>query len=118
MLQAYASLYAANQGDFPTQTRENTYAERLELTHLVHPELLDYLYRNWSTIPRFQQTRGVLRLMASVIHSLWMDEDRSLMIMPGTIPLDDPAVRSEFTKFLGAAWNNIIESEIDGENRG
>ena len=116
VVQAYAGLYANTTADFPSQAREKAYVERLTRTYPIHPELFDYLYRNWSTIPRFQQTRGVLRLMASVIHSLWVDEDRSLMIMPGTVPLDDPTVRSEFTKFLGTGWNNIIEAEIDGEN--
>ena len=116
VVQAYAGLYASSAADFPSHTRDKAYVERLTRTYPVHPDLFDYLYRNWSTIPRFQQTRGVLRLMASVIHSLWIDEDRSLMIMPGSVPLDDPMVRTEFTKFLGTAWNNIIESEIDGEN--
>ncbi len=116
VVRAYSGIYNANAADFPARAREKEYSERMTRTYPIHPELFDYLYRNWSTIPRFQQTRGVLRLMASVIHSLWVDEDRSLMIMPGNVPLDDPTVRSEFTKFLGTAWNNIIEAEIDGEN--
>ncbi len=41
----------------------------------------------------FQRTRGVLRLMATVIHELWMANDASAMILPGSIPLDIPSVK-------------------------
>ena len=49
---------------------------------------------------RFQRTRGVLRLMAAVIHELWMANDASAMIMPGSLPLDMPNVRDELVRHL------------------
>jgi len=53
--------------------------------------------------------------MAAVIHSLWENGDTGLVILPGMVPLDDSIVRSEFTKFLGTSWGNIIDTEIDGQ---
>jgi hypothetical protein len=44
--------------------------------------------------------RGVLRLMAKVIYSLWSRDDHNLLIMPASVPIDDPGVVSELTKFL------------------
>ena len=44
--------------------------------------------------------RGVLRLMASVIHTLWEKGDRSPLILPSMIPIDDPRVQSELTRYL------------------
>jgi hypothetical protein len=41
---------------------------------------------------KFQRTRGVLRLMAAVIHSLWEKGDRNPLILPSTIPIDDARV--------------------------
>ena len=41
----------------------------------IHPEIFDRLYTDWSTLLKFQRTRGVLRLMAAVIHSLWEKND-------------------------------------------
>ena len=31
-----------------------------------HPELIAVLYERWGTIPEFQRTRGVLRLLADI----------------------------------------------------
>ena len=59
----------------------------------IHPEVFDRLYGDWSTLAKFQRTRGVLRLMASVIHSLWEKGDRSPMILPSNIPIADPRVQ-------------------------
>jgi len=41
------------------------------------------LYEQWTTIQGFQRTRGVLKLMAKVIHRLWQDNDKDIMILPG-----------------------------------
>lgn len=114
-VRAYQELYKNTPDHFPQSMREAEYIRRIEATYPIHPDLFDALYRTWSTIPNFQQTRGVLRLMAAVIHSLWVNQDAGLMIMPGMVPLDDSLVRTEFTKFLETAWSNIIDSEIDGQ---
>jgi hypothetical protein len=116
VIRGYRELYKNNSQHFPMRTQEEEYVRKLERTYPLHPSLFEHLYSAWSTIPRFQHTRGVLRLIAATIHSLWVNQDSSVMIMPGTVPLDDPNVRSEFTKFLGTTWNNIIDAEIDGEN--
>ena len=73
-----------------------------------------WLYQDWSTLERFQRTRGVLRLMAAVIHNLWERQDKSLLIMPGTVPLDSPPVRYEMTRYLPEGWGAIIDTDIDG----
>jgi hypothetical protein len=42
----------------------------------------------------------VLRLRAAVIHALWERQDGSLLIMPAAVPIDDPHVRFELTRYL------------------
>ena len=39
-------------------------ASGIKAAYPIHPELFDRLYEDWSTLERFQRTRGVLRLMA------------------------------------------------------
>ena len=82
----------------------------------IHPEIFDRLYGDWATLERFQRTRGVLRLMAAVIHELWMANDSSPMIMPGSIPLNVPNVRDELVRHLPDTWNSIIDREVDGKD--
>ena len=73
-------------------------------------------FYGWSTLIRFQRTRGVLRLMAAVIHSLWMNNDKNPLILPATIPIDDSRVRDELTRYLPDTWKPIIERDVDGPN--
>ena len=89
----FSALYRENPTDFPLEVREVEYRNRLLACYPIHPEVFDRLYEDWATLERFQRTRGVLRLMAAVIHELWMGSDAGLLIMPGSLPLDVSAVR-------------------------
>jgi hypothetical protein len=115
---AFSAMYNENNSDFPIEAKEVVYKERMASCYPIHPEVFDRLYSDWSTLERFQRTRGVLRLMASVVHELWIHDDRSLMIMPGSIPLDAPNVRDELTRHLDETWNSIVDKEVDGKNSG
>ena len=114
VVRAYHNLYMDNVGDFPSETRERDYARRMDAAYPIHPELFDRLYQDWSTLERFQRTRGVLRLMASVISVLWDRDDRSLMIMPGVVPMDSAKVVPELTRYLTDQWKPIIDTDVDG----
>jgi hypothetical protein len=48
------------------------------------PPVTNFLLRV-STLVKFQRTRGVLRLMAAVIHSLWEKGDKNPPILPANI---------------------------------
>ena len=65
---------------------------------------------------KFQRTRGVLRLMAAVIHSLWEKGDRNPLILPANVSIDDPRVQSELTRYLSDNWVPVIEKDVDGPN--
>jgi len=111
----FSQMYNENQSDFPLEAREVEYRDRMVSCYPIHPEVFDRLYEDWATLERFQRTRGVLRLMAAVIHELWMGNDASLMIMPGSIPLDVPNVRDELTRHLSEGWNALVDREVDGK---
>lgn len=113
--QAFSRLYQENSSDFPTNAKEVDYYERLRSCYPIHPEIFDRLYEDWATIERFQKTRGVLRLMAAVVHNLWMNQDGGLLIMPGSISLDVSNIRDELTRHVGDNWNAIVDHEVDGK---
>lgn len=112
----FSQMYSENLSDFPREAKELEYKERMISCYPIHPEVFDRLYEDWATLERFQRTRGVLRLIAAVIHELWMGNDASLMIMPGSIPLDVPNVRDELTRHLSDGWNALVDREVDGRN--
>lgn len=112
----FAEMYNDNPDDFPVEAKEVEYRNRLEACYPIHPEVFDRLYEDWATLERFQRTRGVLRLMAAVIHELWMGNDQSLLILPASLPLDVPNVRDELTRHIPDNWNAILEREVDGKH--
>ncbi len=111
----FSAMYRENTSDFPLETKELEYKNRLVSCYPIHPEVFDRLYDDWATLERFQRTRGVLRLMAAVIHELWMGNDAGLLIMPGSLPLDVPNVRDELTRHLPEGWNPLVDKEVDGK---
>lgn len=113
---AFAEFYQKEQQEFPPECHSPDYEKRIKAAYPIHPEVFDRLYTDWSTLLKFQRTRGVLRLMAAVIHSLWENGDKNPLIMPSTIPIDDPRVQSELTRYLSDNWAPIIEKDIDGPN--
>lgn len=113
---AFSRMYSDNQNDFPIDSKELDYKNRMISCYPIHPEIFDRLYGEWATMERFQRTRGVLRLMAAVIHNLWMAGDAGAMIMPGSLPLDISTVKDELVRYLPENWNAIIDSEVDGKN--
>jgi hypothetical protein len=113
---AFVDLYGSQQQEFPSECREADYERRIKMAYPIHPELFDRLYNDWSTLDKFQRTRGVLRLMAAVIHSLWERQDSSVLIMPGHVPVDDQIVQFELTRYLEDQWVPVIEKDVDGSN--
>ena len=116
VVKAFGQLYRTQKAEFPSGCSEGDYERRLTAAYPIHPELFDRLYGEWSTLDKFQRTRGVLRLMAAVVHELWERNDSSLLVMPATIPIDAPPVSSELTRYLEEGWTPVIESDIDGPN--
>jgi predicted AAA+ superfamily ATPase len=112
---AYVEYYRANKDYFPTEAQSIDYEERLKKAYPIHPELFDRLYTDWGTSPRFQRTRGVLRLMASVIHHLWKGGHNQALILPSDIAISDEDVQSELTRNLTENWRSVIEKDIDGD---
>jgi predicted AAA+ superfamily ATPase len=112
---AYADFYSANAGDFPPDTQDSHYFERMKHAYPIHPEVFDRLYEDWSSLDNFQRTRGILKFMAKVIHRLWTDGNNDLMIQPGSLPLYDSDTRNEAIYYLPQGWDPVLERDIDGE---
>ena len=111
----FVQFYAEHRGEFPRECGEVAYEERIKAAYPIHPELFDRLYEDWSTLERFQRTRGVLRLMSAVVHALWAAGDAAPLIMSGSVPLDVPTVAREILQYLPDAWAPIVDADVDGE---
>ncbi|MCP4656470.1 MAG: ATP-binding protein, partial [bacterium] len=111
---AFADLYRTQHQEFPPECRDADYEKRIKAAYPIHPEVFDRLYSDWSTLVKFQRTRGVLRLMAAVSHSLWEKGDKNPLILPANVSIDDPRVEFELTRYLSENWVPVIEKDVDG----
>jgi predicted AAA+ superfamily ATPase len=111
---AFADFYRTQHQEFPPECRDTDYEKRITAAYPIHPEIFDRLYTDWSTLVKFQRTRGVLRLMAAVIHTLWEKGDRNPLILPANVSIDDPRVQFELTRYLSDNWVPVIEKDVDG----
>ena len=114
IINAFSEMYRTGHGEFPQGCGEADYRRRMEAAFPIHPELFERLYNDWGSLDKFQRTRGVLRLMASVIHALWERNDSGLVIGPASIPIDHRAVQSELTRYLDPGWSAVIAKDVDG----
>jgi predicted AAA+ superfamily ATPase len=115
VVKAFSDSYCEGGAQFPSECGESDYRKLLETAYPIHPEFFARLNDDWGGLDKFQRTRGVLRLMASVINALW-EGDKSLMIMPCSLPLDEPSVLSKLLDYLPRPWDSIISADIDDED--
>ena len=88
-------------GDFPIDNA----TERFRATYPFHPAVISVFERKWRTLPKFQQTRGILRLLA-----LWISINfrkgnegnyKDALIDLGSAPLENVSFRTAMFEQLG-----------------
>ena len=101
-IKQYIKMYAEDKDNFPDYSFDSNFLKlNFEKSYPIHPELFDQLYEKWSSTDKFQRTRGILRLMAQVVHELWIGNDNLALIMPCSIPLNSQKrIQPELTKYL------------------
>ena len=112
--EAFSRMYANSRRDYPQEVSEPRYLERMKACYPIHPEIFDRLYSDWSSVPGFQRTRGVLRMMANCISRLYLRGEVSPLILPANLTLDDPALANEFLPLLDGEWRPVL-TEVDSD---
>lgn len=79
--------------------------DRFAACYPFHPAVLSVFERKWQSLPRFQRTRGVLRLLALWVAHNYQEEHRRAtnepLITLGLAPLDNPTFRDALFEQLG-----------------
>jgi predicted AAA+ superfamily ATPase len=109
-------FYRDKSTSFPQHASEAPYLERLRECYPIHPELFEKLYNEWGAIEQFQRTRGVLRLMAAVVHVFWASGDTLPLIVPGLLPLEDATIVGDLVRYLGEPWRSVLNRDVVGQN--
>lgn len=116
--QEYADWAIAHAGEL-TDVDASTIKERFERAYPFHPAVLSVFERKWQSLPRFQRTRGILRLLALWVANSFQEEHRKAskdpLIMLGTAPLHDQFFRTAMFEQLGENKLEVpVVTDIDG----
>ncbi|WP_315701866.1 MULTISPECIES: ATP-binding protein [unclassified Bradyrhizobium] len=116
----YAGWVQSHRTQVPTWFPVDGANDAFAATYPFHPTLLSVFERKWQALPRFQQTRGVLRLLALwVAHAYqagFKGAHKDPLIGMGTAPLDDPLFRSAiFEQLGGAKLEGAVTTDICGK---
>ena len=85
-----------------------------------HPSVLSVFERKWQSLPRFQRTRGVLRLLALWVSWAYRDEHQKASSEPlitlGSAPFDDQTFRDAVFEQLGTDQLSVpVTTDIAGK---
>ena len=101
----YANWVVEHRQQLPSQFNVDTAREAFAAAYPFHPAVVSVFERKWQALPRFQQTRGVLRLLALWVSRAYQQgfkgAHKDALIGLGTAPLDDAMFRSAVFEQLG-----------------
>ena len=88
------------------------YEERFKKSYPFTPDVIDTLYNKWGSFKSFQRTRGVLRLLALVIHSLRNSTKQYVTL--ADFDLTDTTLRQMLMSYTGHQTNSVLRNDITG----
>lgn len=108
---AYAQWITNHRQSLPPTFPLDEARDAFASTYPFHPQVFSVFERKWQSLPRFQQTRGVLRLLAHWVTRAYRDGYtgvyRDPLIDLGTAPIDDPLFRA-------AVFGQLGEDKLEG----
>jgi hypothetical protein len=115
----YAQWCVDHRQQIPGWFATDEAQKQFENTYPFHPSVLSVFERKWRGIPKFQQTRGILRLLALWVSRAYKEgydgAHRDALITLGTAPLDDSTFRSACFEQLGERnLETAITTDIAG----
>ena len=115
----YMEQYRRMKSELPAEATQAKYRDLLRKSYPFHPSLMDVFHKRWASHSDFQRTRGVLRLLGSIVSDLW-SRQRSL---PGTNGLIHPsdvnfanldALTGQMKKLYGNGYDAVLPADVVG----
>jgi hypothetical protein len=117
----YEGLYQSLALELPSFAPKSEYRERISKAYPFHPSLIEVFHKHWASHHDFQRTRGVLRLLASVVSDLWQRQnslvgDVSLIHTSDVNLANLDALTSQIKKLWGNGYDAVIPADISGKS--
>ncbi len=118
----YAGWIQENRQQLPNWFPVDNPQEAFAASYPFHPMVLSVFERKWQALPRFQRTRGILRLLALWVSNAYVNDHarayREPMISLGSAPLEDPMFRAAMFEQLGSdeRLEAVVTTDICGKS--
>ena len=115
----YLQMYQELSTELPANATKSEYKQKIIKSYPFHPELIDIFKVRWASHHDFQRTRGVLRLMASIVSDLWKRQNSlpgsNLLIHSGDINLSNlDAMTGQIKRLYGNGYDAVISADVAG----
>ena len=102
-IQEYADYYEKHGMDVGDML------EKMEKSYPFHPSLIDVLHDRVSTIGKFNQTRGMLRLLARIVRQVVEEKPACKMIGTSEVRFDNADIKDELTVRLDLNLGTVMD---------
>jgi hypothetical protein len=118
-LSEYLAMYQKLLGEVPSHSVHSEYREKLRKSYPFHPELIDMFRIRWAANHDFQRTRGVLRLLASIVADLWKRQGSltgtNALIHTSDVHFENlDALCGQLKKLYGNGYDAVLSADIAG----
>jgi len=115
----YRNTYQNRRSDLPSNAARIEYTRLMQKSYPFHPELINMFRLRWGAYPRFQRTRGVLRMLASIVSDLWQRRSSltgtQTLIHTSDVNLANvTSLTGTITNLMGIQWETVIQADICG----
>lgn len=108
--------YIEKNSLLPPDIPPSVYKQKFQASYPFLPEVIDVLYQRWGSFSEFQRTRGVLRLLALVVHTAKEKNIPYISLSDFDLTIQD--LRRELVKFTGPQFESIIVKDITSADSG
>lgn len=117
----YMSMYQEFWSELPLNANKTEYKQKIIKSYPFHPEMIDVFRVRWASHHDFQRTRGVLRLLASIVSDLWKRQQNlpgeNAMIHTGVINFSNlDALSSQLKNLYGNGYDSVISADVSGSS--
>lgn len=99
----YENMYRRNSSMLPEEATSVGFHDRMISTYPFHPTLIDFLNNKLALAENFQGTRGVLRVLAMTVRSIWSRRAAASVIHVGDIDMQNGTIVDEILGKTGSA---------------
>ena len=116
--QAYRQVYAKTPGLYDPAVLTSDYTDQMRAAYPLHPEIIDVIYKKWSTAPDFPRTRATLQLLAGVVADQWKNQREAHTIQSAHVDLERERIRTRIVSAAGSGggYDGVVAADIIGRD--